>query len=200
MPGGQAEQVRRHLYLLAGKHGPGPSESDSNLVRNHQHVVPAGQFSDTSQVTVRVHDHASGTLNERLQDHGSGLVVMFLQDFFQLGKVMLAGVLAGNTHWQVITIRDGHLDGLKQQGLEHLVESGNAPDTDAAKRVAVVSSTQCDEQVFVRLGIVALPPVLEGHLQSDLYRGGAVPGKKHVFKPFGGKLDQASGQFLCRRV
>ncbi len=74
----------------AGEHSPGPAEADGHFVGDHQHVVLPRQLAHAAEITRRVHDHARGPLNQRLDNHGGDLLVMFGQHLLQLLQVMLA--------------------------------------------------------------------------------------------------------------
>ena len=48
-PFGQAQQVGRDLFVLAGEHPSRAAEADRHLVGDQQHVVPPRQLADAAQ-------------------------------------------------------------------------------------------------------------------------------------------------------
>src|SRR5690606_30218845 len=69
---------------------------------------------------------------------------------------------------------------------------GDAADGDRAERVAVIGVLEVDEAPL--LGAAGELPVLEGELEGDLHRGGAVVGVEDALEAGRGELGQPGGE------
>lgn len=88
----------------------------------------------------------------------------------------------------------GTVQGVKQQGVKHLVETRDPADAGAAQGVAVVGQFQSHEACLVRLWSGALLPVLHGDFQCDLDRRRTIVREEHVPQALRREIDQAFGQ------
>ncbi len=175
-PLGDAEEVRRHVLLLAGEHRPGAAESGRHLVADQQDPVVVAQFAHHPQVAGRVGDHPGRALNQWLDDHRGDLISSGREDARHVGGVARLGLV-----------------GLEQQRPVGRVEEVDATDRDRADRVAVVGVAEADEASPLGMA-AALLLVLEGHLQRHLGRGRAGVRVEDAGEAGRGDPGQAAGE------
>ena len=171
----EAHQVGRDPLVLAGEHAPGAPEADRHLVADEQRAVAVAQLADRAQVALGVHDHPGRALDQRLHDHGRDLAGVRLEQPLHVRGVARLG-----------------LERVEQQRAVHRVEQVDAADRHRADRVPVVGVAQRDEAGA--LGLAALLPVLERHLQRDLGGGGAAVGVEAAGEPGRRERGEALGE------
>lgn len=169
---GEAEEIRNHVFLLAGKQGAGAAETGHDLVEyevDARFITPAAQFRK----------HAGGpwahfidTLDERFDNDAS--------DFFRIeGAEIIQRTDVGD---RVAVV------------FKTLEKSAHATEGGRAERVAVVAIGEGDE--FVAPGCAGLHAELDRHFQGALDGGGAIIGEKNTLqRVLRKKFAQALGQF-----
>ena len=73
---GEAEEVGRDAFVLAGEHPPRAAEAGGHLVEDQQHAVAVAELADLAQVALGMDQDAGGALHERLHDHGGDLALV----------------------------------------------------------------------------------------------------------------------------
>ena len=71
---GEAHDVRDDIFVVASKPATGPPQSRGDLIGDQQPSGGSGGVGDGAQVTLRLHEHPSGPLDQRLHDHRRELV------------------------------------------------------------------------------------------------------------------------------
>ncbi len=164
-----------------GEHRPGTTEARGDLVADEQDAELVAQITDLAQVTVGLHQHAGGSLDQRLDDHGGETVGML-----------------GEQPAQVIGVAGARLPGVEEQRVVDRMEQVDAAHRDRSERVAVICVLEADEPG--PLAFAALRPPLEGHLEGDLHRGRTAVGIEHAAQRPGRQRHQLLGQLDRRRV
>ncbi len=165
-----------------------------------QHVVPPGQFPHAAEIAARVHHHAGGGLDQRLDDHGGDPPVFRAEHPLQLFQVIGGQVFRRDAGRRAIAVGHGQAERLEQQRPEHGVKPLDAADAHAPQGVAVVGVAQGEVAGLFRPRIGPLPPILEGHFQGHFDGRGPVVGEEHVGQARRRQIDQPPGELDGRRV
>lgn len=173
----QAEEVGRDALLLAGEHRPGPAEAGRDLVGDEEDVVGVAELANPPQVAGRLHENAAGPLHERLDDDRGDLLAVLVEHRPECG-----GVAGGDA----VLVEEERLVGA--------VEEIDAAQRHSPDRVPVVALGETDEGGAPGMLAASLSPVLEGHLQGDLGRGGAGVRVEDAAQPRRRDLDEPLGQ------
>ena len=150
----------------------GTATADSDLVADQMHFVLVAQRTGESQVFGVVHGHAGGTLDQRLDDQrGDALAVLFEESL--QGRSRAARDIGGAFLIDRLPcVGRGHDMRATDQWCIGISEDGDVGDGQRTHRFAMVAAGQRDELGLLRAAMVA--PVMEGHLQRDLGRRGAI--------------------------
>src|SRR5690554_7896126 len=73
--------------MVTGEQLAAATKAGGNLIGNQQYLILIAERSRLSQPLRRVKTHASCTLYDWLQNQGSQLMLMVLQQTFQLGNI-----------------------------------------------------------------------------------------------------------------
>ncbi len=111
----QTQEVGADGGLLAGEHGPGAPEADSDLIGDEMNSVPVASLAQEPQVYGVIHPHVARALHQRLENHRSGFVRMACQRGFHLRKLATRVVLPALTGFALVTVRGRNGDDVHQQ-------------------------------------------------------------------------------------
>ena len=159
-----------------------------------QHAVAPGQLPHAPQEARRVDDHPRRRLHQGLDHQGRDPRVLGGQDPLQLAEIIVQRGGAGHAGRRAVRIGGRHAERLEQQRLEHGVEPLDPAHAHAPQRVAVIGVAEGDVPGLLRLGLGALAPILERHLQGHFDRRGTVVGEEDVLQARRGKVHQPLGQ------
>jgi len=179
--------------MLTGEHPPGPAETGSHLIRNHQQAMEIAQFPHPCKKTGRLYDHAAGTLQEWF-DHQTGTAGAMLdkQGFQGVKTLHSAGGWISTAQLTAVTVGRRGLDCFKQQRAEGAVIDIDAPHADRTQGIAMIGVSKGDKARALRPAPMHL--VLKGHLDCHFHGCRTVVGIKDPVKSDWRDLRQATGQ------
>ena len=183
---GHAEDVRLHGAVLAGEHPAGASEAGEDLVGNQRDAVRSSDLANVPEKLRGPDDHAARALHHRLDDHGGHRRSVTLENRLEAASGRALGV------------RSVRMVNREEQIAELRPELLHVSDRHRAEGVSVVRALDRHERRAAR--VAAIAPVLIGHLQRGLDRGGPVVRVEDMRKRSRGSLDELPRQPRSRLV
>ena len=169
-PLGEADDVRGDTRLLHGEHGAGAAEAGRHLVEDDENAGGPGNVDQALEKFRTAHAHAAGALQQRLDDQSGDILRAVPQAILERGKRTALAILGRLV--AVERVGEGQHRNLAHEIAMEREEARAAADRHGAERVAVIAAVEGDEDAAFSLA--AIGPILIGHLQGDLDRGGAV--------------------------
>ena len=195
---GDADDVRRDAFGLAGEQASGAAHAAHHLVENEKHAVPVADLPDAGEVSLDRRDGAEGRSRDGLGQKRDHAVAAEPEDLvLQLPRQALAvfgrGLALGSLG---VFVAGGHVARRGEKRGVLLAPPEIPARGQRAQRAAVVALAAGDDMAALRLA--ALEMALARQLDGGLDRLGAAGDEIGPIESAWGVRDQQRGEILGR--
>ena len=189
---GQAQEVRCvRVRLLPREQRAGAAEARHDLVGDQVDAMPRGDRARLREVGRVVHRHAGRALDQRFDDQRGRRRMVAGEVGVERGR----GGFHADAKARIGTRHDGV--GAQQRRIG-VAEERHIGHRERAQRLPVIAAGEAHEAALV--GLAAIAPVVEAHLQRDLGGGGAVGAVERVAQSGRRERGQPFREFHHRAV